>query len=136
MAEDRSIGKIGKGSEIPVGDGNAIFGIKKGDGGAAGDPSPLALAFEINKRVVGITRENFGRNPITDTLLRGFVGATEGAMSFVDKITKGRQPQLKVESLTPDEATALGKLIGDNYRSGNFGRGPSIFGDDGGKRGR
>lgn len=83
-----------------------------------------------------MTRETFGRNSVTDTLLKGFVGATEGAMGFVDKIVQSRQPRKPMQDFTSDEIEQMTTKISKALASGNVGRGPSIFGDDTGKNGR
>jgi hypothetical protein len=63
-------------------------------------------------------------------LLKGFVGATEGAMGFVDKIVQIRQPKKPMQGFTSGEIDQLTTNISQALASGNVGRGPSIFGDD------
>lgn len=54
------------------------------DGGPPGEPTALNATFELNKIIVGVTREEFGKNWVTNTALKTFVSLTDTLAKFLD----------------------------------------------------
>lgn len=92
------------------------IGRVQADGGPAGEPSALGAAFEANKIFVGVVRGEFGNNWVTNTASKAFVGLTNAVASFVD----GRTKKQEGSKPSPEELTALGAVISENFAQKNF----------------
>lgn len=88
--------------------------------GADGAPqvtSALHAAYEFNKIIVGVGREEFGNNWVTNTALKAAVGVTNTVAKVADVIEQRKQ---KGRQLRPEQLTELGAFLSEELAKGNI----------------